>query len=122
MADPKIAVGMAIGDRFLAFKAPKNLYNDLAATLGLTVIDTPAELGKALFLPAANAGFNRVRVSYEKTDAPAGTSKSRSGNLWCNPDKWEEVTGAAGTSTLVGKTYRSYPITKVGQPLDSNRY
>ena len=117
MDDPKGMYGRKVGDEYLAFRAPKQLYDDLAGTLGLEKIDTDAEKAKAIMVTAANGRFWRLRISYEKAGVTTG-NKTRGGSLWCAPDKVEEA-----RTGLIGKDYRTgNPIIGVAPPLDSSRH
>lgn len=114
MADPKGSYGIKFtstdaGTIYLAFKAPKAVYDTLAASLGLDKLESAADLSKAVYVAAANY-CRRVRVSYKK-----GTGKA-TGSLWVAPAKFEEATDGSFSGT-----YRGNEVYSVRQPLDTNR-
>lgn len=110
MADPKAVYGMAIGaTKILAFRAPIAIYDTLKDNLGLVKLDSAAELAKAIFTPAANAGLTRLAVVFKDG------IKQKTGHVWCNPVQFS--TFLANPSG----TFRGKAIDRVYQPLDSNR-
>ncbi|MFB2880876.1 hypothetical protein [Floridanema aerugineum] len=113
MTDARGAYGIQITvgttTKYLAFRAPKELYDGIAAAAGLDKLDTPQKLGKAIFAPAATY-CNRIGISYEKA------GKKRTGSIWVAPEKFEDVLDNPPA------TYRTYAVTKAFQPLDTTRH
>lgn len=97
------------GDLYLAFKAPKALYDSIVGTLGLDALTTPAQLSKTVIVAASNY-CRRVGITYEKA-----VGDNRSGSLWCAPSKFEDVIADPPA------TYRAFKVIKAFQPLDTNR-
>lgn len=114
MADPKGMYGVKAvldggGTIYLAFRAPKAVYDSVATGLGLEVLATAAEQSKAMIVPASQY-LQRLGIVYEKT-----ATDKRTGSLWCARAKYEENLDSPPA------TYRSFNVVKAFQPLDANR-